>query len=236
MPVSYNLKILYKRKEISVPGGTFPRIKTSSLPVNILSFLLNHSAAMFMSDGTFHNSPLNSEKAFEVFFKENYASLCTYCQYKFDFSIDVSKEVTHTAFIKLWENRDSLTPGLPVKGYLYKIITNASLDILRHEKVKRQYQSDIETNFSEGAGKDFNEIDTKELALRLQSAVGALPEQMRKIFELSRYEGLKYAAIAAHLGISVKTVETQMSRALARLRESLSDYLFLILLIMLPWL
>lgn len=63
------------------------------------------------------------------------------------------------------------------------------------------------------------------MAAQIDKAVAELPEQMRRIFELSRYEGLKYNDIANHLNICVKTVETQMSRALVRLRQKLSNYL-----------
>jgi RNA polymerase sigma-70 factor, ECF subfamily len=59
-----------------------------------------------------------------------------------------------------------------------------------------------------------------------------LPEQMRRIFEMSRFEGLKYAQIAEQLNISVKTVETQISRALGKLREKLSAYLSSIIIIL----
>ncbi|MDB5232406.1 MAG: polymerase ECF-type sigma factor [Chitinophagaceae bacterium] len=191
---------------------------------------------MSISESAFNNSQLNDEEAFEMFFKQNFAALCAYCGYKFDFTLDLSKEVVHSAFIKLWENRSALSPGLSVKAYLYKIITNNCLDILKHEQVKQKYRVHIHNSFSEEAAIEFDQIDTKELAAKIDEAVSELPDQMRKIFELSRYEGLKYAAIAAHLNISVKTVETQMSRALARLRERLSDYLYLVFIVALPWL
>ena len=58
-----------------------------------------------------------------------------------------------------------------------------------------------------------------------------LPTECRKIFELSRQEGLKYQEIALKLNISIKTVETQMSRVLAKLRLQLREHIALVLLL-----
>lgn len=176
------------------------------------------------------------DKVFELFFKKYFMQLCAYCQYKFGFDLDLSKEVVHTAFIKLWETRQNISPGLSIKSYLYKIVTNNCLDILKHEKVKLKYEKlIIENTSSNASSSNFENADMKEMAAAIDKAVAELPEQMRRIFELSRYEGLKYNDIAKHLNISVKTVETQMSRALARLRQKLSHYLisFFILIIIL---
>jgi RNA polymerase sigma-70 factor (ECF subfamily) len=71
----------------------------------------------------------------------------------------------------------------------------------------------------------------KELADRIGQVIGELPEKCREVFLLSRNEHLKYQQIADRLQISVKTVETQMSKALQHLRERLKDYILVWLLI-----
>jgi RNA polymerase sigma-70 factor (ECF subfamily) len=68
-------------------------------------------------------------------------------------------------------------------------------------------------------------ILVKELEEKLRQAMNALPQQCRTIFQLSRFEGLKYQEIADQLGISIKTVENQMGKALKQLRVKLIDYL-----------
>jgi len=179
------------------------------------------------SAGLLHsNEPKFDDLAFEVLFRENFSGLCIYCQVKFDFDLDLAKEAVHTSFIKLWEMRSSLSPGLPVKPYLLKIITNVSYDILKHEKVKVKHDKHVLGNsgFS-NSRKDYDKAEYNELRFRIDKAVSELPGQMRIIFEMSRYDGLKYAEISSRLTISVKTVETQMSRALVKLRHKLSDYL-----------
>ncbi len=176
-------------------------------------------------EASFNNMKFD-DAALEFLFKKYFLSLCAYCQYKFGFDLDAAKEVVHTGFIKLWETRQNLSPGLSIKTYLYKIITNNCLDILKHEKVKQKYEKYFLQNCSEtDTGNDFASTDFKKLSADIDKAIEELPEQMHKIFILSRYEGLKYAAIAQQLDISIKTVETQMSRALVKLRQKLSDYL-----------
>jgi RNA polymerase sigma-70 factor, ECF subfamily len=188
---------------------------------NILHKKFRNSA----STSIVNNNTLDNA-AFEILFKENFAGLCAYCQYKFGFDLDLAKETVHSGFIKLWENRARLSPDSSIKVYLYTIITNISYDVMRHDKVKRKHENHVlENSTFNGNRVDFDRAEFSELKNNVDKAIAELPDQMRKIFELSRYEGLKYCQIAAHLSISVKTVETQMSRALVKLRSKLSDYL-----------
>jgi len=170
--------------------------------------------------------------AFEQYFKQHFASLCHWCQHKYDFDTDIAKEVVHTAFIKLWKNRSSLSPDMPIKAFLHKVIMNTSLDILRHTKVRQRFERFVQQR-NESAGSTPSEnLDAKKLQADIDTAVSELPDQMRTIFELSRYEGLKYAEIARQLNVSVNTVETQMGRALKKLRIKLAGYLTLFFIVM----
>ncbi|HUP13665.1 MAG TPA: RNA polymerase sigma-70 factor [Niastella sp.] len=170
--------------------------------------------------------------AFEHFFKLHFASLSTWCQHKYAFDTDIAKEVVHTAFIKLWKHRSTLAGDMPIKAFLHKVIMNTSLDILRHAKVRERFELFVQQR-NESAGLTPQEnYDTKKLQADIDSAVSELPGQMRTIFELSRYEGLKYAEIARQLNVSVNTVETQMGRALKKLRIKLAGYLTLFFIVM----
>ncbi len=172
------------------------------------------------------------ETVFEAFFKENFTPLTAYCQYKFGFDPDLAKEIVHTAFIKLWEVKDDLTENVPVKVYLQKIITNKALDTLRHRRViEKSIKLVSDGNEEPGTINNIDIVDFKELLELVHGVIREMPEQMRIVFELSRLEGLKYRDIALKLGISIKTVETQMSRALAKLRQRLSKYLMALLII-----
>ena len=109
---------------------------------------------------------------------------------------------------------------------MYNVVTNTSLDIFKHRNVKEQYKMYVVQNTPVSLlHHDYESADFKDLINHINKAVFDLPEQMRTVFELSRFEGLKYLEIANHLGISVKTMETQMSRALVKLRQKLAHYL-----------
>ena len=176
----------------------------------------------------------NANAVFNELFREYFKPLCAYCQFKFGFDIDVAKDAVHSGFVKLLESNFHFSSDAPTRTYLYKTVNNICLDLLRHEKTKQYYQQIInKDSFETEATEDYGTAEYKELQNNINRAVAEMPDQMRQVFELSRYEGLKYAEIAARLGISIKTVETQMSRALARLRQKLASYLSMYWFVML---
>lgn len=184
------------------------------------------------------NAVMFDDVAFEKFFRKHFTPLCAYCQYKFGFDLELAKDTVHTGFSRLWENRQTISPELSIKAYLYKIVTNLSLDILKRDKVKRKHVKYLLDHSEESTGYNiYNDVDYKQLSASIEKAVSEMPEQMRKVFELCRYKELKCAETAELLGISVKTVETQMSRALVKLRQKLSYYLIsgFVLLMLFKW-
>ncbi len=112
------------------------------------------------------------------------------------------------------------------------LIAPISLDFLKHEKVKQKHIEFIKEAVPDMEVTGFEILDLKQLSASINEAVAGLPELMRKIYELSRYEGLKYKAIATQLNISIKTVENQMGRALLKLREKLLHHLPLLLFVL----
>ena len=81
---------------------------------------------------------------------------------------------------------------------------------------------------------DIQPMAALELEQQLEIGIQSLPEKCREVFELNRKEGMKYAQIAEALGISVKTVEAQMSKALSVLRVHLREFLSLIIFLLMP--
>ena len=180
----------------------------------------------------------NKNKAFDDLFREYFKPLCAYCQYKFGLDIDVAKDVVHSAFINLLESDFTFSSKLSSKTYLYKVVTNICLDLKRHEKVKQKQVEFFQKQATNtNTGNENITAEWKELQNDINKAIAELPDQMRKVFELSRYEGLKYAEIARQMGISIKTVEIQMSRALVKLRKELASYLsiYWLLLLIYDW-
>lgn len=144
---------------------------------------------------------------------------------KYTRDLDAAKNLVHEVFIQLWEKFDTLPPDTNYKSYCYTSVRNRGLNYLRDRKKFVMLE-----NVGEEQRTVLNStIETAELEEKIETAIASLPEKCRMVFELNRAEGLKYAEIAAKMNISVKTVEAQMSKALAVLREHLTEFLTIIL-------
>jgi len=172
------------------------------------------------------------KQKFEILFREYFTGL-SYFARKFTGDLDSAKEIVHRVFIRIWENRTEFDWDKPAKSYLFTSVYNRSLNYVRDNKKFIRHDPSLgNTPVNEEAV--FNDsYASLELEERIQKALGKLPEKCREIFELSRFENKKYTEIAEQLNISVKTVETQMSKALHILKEELRDYLTIILLLLL---
>jgi RNA polymerase sigma-70 factor (ECF subfamily) len=167
------------------------------------------------------------EAAFEKVFKTHFDSLYNYA-YTILKNESSAEEVVQQVFFKIWEKRESLPDETMLKAYLYRAVHNESLNAIKRQKVRTGYGmyavSSIEVTTDNAAGK----VNMRELQQELQKAMNELPEQCRTIFQMSRFEEMKYKEIADELNISPKTVENQMGKALRILREKLAHFLPLI--------
>ena len=175
------------------------------------------------------NVNIYDDTAFEQLFKAHYKPLHAYAHLILK-DLDLAEEIVQNMFLKFWEKRELLKVDASVKAYLYKCIYNDSLNYLKHEKVKTKYQDFTKQTRNELSESAAAKVELGELHFNLREALNELPEQCRTIFQLSRFEELKYREIAEQLGISIKTVEKQMSKALQILRVKLVDFLILVLL------
>lgn len=164
----------------------------------------------------------------ENLFEDYYAAVLLYC-----ISIvkdrDDAEDIVQRAFISLWRKMSSIDFHTSARAYLYRSVYYASLDLIKHKKIRKRYEDEAKNN---------NQItyaihnEEKELSQKIESAINDLPDQCRRIFKMSRYDRLRYREISATLHISEKTVEKHMVKALKILRERLKDYLPMILFLM----
>ena len=141
----------------------------------------------------------------------------------------IAEDIIQDLFVKIWQNRKNLDTSKSIKSYLYSAVKNESLKFLRDTKFEIKDDEKILTmhgNFNEPD----KELECKELNEKIYSAINSLPEKCREIFIMNRFDHLKYREIAELLDISIKTVETQMGRALKKLKEILGSLLSVILL------
>ncbi|MEZ0454307.1 RNA polymerase sigma-70 factor [Sphingobacterium thalpophilum] len=167
----------------------------------------------------------NKEKNFEQLFRAHYKELHRYA-FRYLGDSEGAEEVVQQVFLRLWEKDWEHQVHTSLKSYLYRAIYNESMNVLKKEQRKLKYQSyEIHRQELEPAVDE----STKDLDKKLQLALAGLPEKSRTVFELSRFQEMKYKDIAATLDLSIKTVEGHMSRALRHLRTELMDYLTLII-------
>ncbi len=168
---------------------------------------------------------VTTKSQFEKIFRDHYSNLCAYANH-FLKDTDASEEVVQEVMYKLWMQRSAIVITGSLQSYLFRAVRNGSLNVLKHLDVREEYRRYREQE-STGTGTADGLIIT-ELQEKIRKAIDLLPIERRKVFIMSRYDGLTYQEIAERLNISIKTVENQMGKALKFLREELAEYL--------PWL
>lgn len=136
----------------------------------------------------------------------------------------VAEEITQDVFLELWRRREAFPPDSTVGAYVLQSVRNRSLNHLRHLQVQQRSVVQVEA-MTEPAEQADVATGVNELEAAIRVAVDALPPRTREVFLMSRERGLRYNEIAETLGVTVKAVEANMSRALRLLRESLAGWL-----------
>lgn len=157
---------------------------------------------------------------FEELFRTYYADLVAFAA-RMAGSTDAAEDLVQEVFVAIWRRRAELPPATVSRAYLYKAVRHRALNALRHDRIVRDSAEPPEHSFVASAEDDLIHNETESM---VRAAIARLPERARLMFTLSRDEGLTYAEIASVTGVSVKTVETQMGRALRALRQSLAGF------------
>lgn len=164
---------------------------------------------------------LSDKNTFEKVFNTYYQQLSAFA-FQYVESHEIAEEIVQDTFTNIWSKSGRIEIRTAVKSYLYGAVRNACLNFIKHKKIERRYEEQEQWK-SEGFETDFLELD--ELQQEIDNGLAQLPEKCRQIFEMSRFEEKKYKEIAEELGLSIKTVENQMGRALKVMRTALSRHL-----------
>jgi RNA polymerase sigma-70 factor (ECF subfamily) len=135
---------------------------------------------------------------------------------------NLAEDAAQEAFIRAWKHLPNYRPRSPFRNWVYRIATNAALDVLRRER--ETVDADELPLTSSEAGPEASMV-AEERTLRVKQAVLALPEASRAVLVLREYEGLSYKGIADTLGIPIGTVMSRLNYARSQLRESLAPCL-----------
>jgi RNA polymerase sigma-70 factor (family 1) len=148
-------------------------------------------------------------------------------------SRELAEEVLQEIFTNFWAKRQSLQSNINIAAYLHLAVQNSVIDQYRKKLVKEKYKEAFKIVHSEADNSTEDAILMKELTYTIETEVSHLPDKCRSVYELSRNEHKTNREIAAYLGISEKTVENHLTKALSRLRLSLTHYLVLVLAVLL---
>lgn len=177
-----------------------------------------------------HGAPSKDHVHFELLFRTHRARLVSFARRYVDCP-DLAEEVVAEVFLRVWMQGTCRTGRceLPVR-YLFVAVRNQALKARRHQKVAERWRTAATAQphapaMSQPPAAPDRELEVAELAHAVDEAVSRLPERCRRAYLLHRQEGLSQAAVAEIMGISVRTVETQLGKATKALRHSLAPWL-----------
>ncbi|MDQ8005900.1 MAG: RNA polymerase sigma-70 factor [Pedobacter sp.] len=163
-----------------------------------------------------------NKEAFNHFFTIYYWRLVAFAK-QYTKHLESAEEISSELFVKLWLKRSEFSSILNPEVYLYVSVKNACLNLIRSGK--RQLAVIEDENNLEVSSANYSHLEDKELVKLLDAAVSSLPEQRKIIFKLIKEDGLKTSTVAQILGLSRRTVENQLYKAVKTLADEISGYL-----------
>lgn len=159
---------------------------------------------------------------FKSIYTRYYSKMCVYASTLLN-DEDEAEEIVQRIIMKLWEQRDIFQTIDNLQSYLFRTVKNSCFNQLAHKKIEEKYKSEAWIELKTLELKSL-EVDFKEeKEEKIRKAVDELPERCREIVIMSKYNGLKQKEIAEKLNISVKAVESQITRAFSILRKALKN-------------
>ncbi len=167
---------------------------------------------------------LGSRPALQQVFYLHHGMVCSVI-HRFIQDRDTVEDLAQEVFVRFWEKREQIQITTSLSAYLRRMAINEALGYLRRNK--HLYDAEVTPQLADAHQE--NSAETQylhtELELSVRAAIDTLPPKCREVFLLSRFEEMTYQEIADQMGISIKTVENQMGKALKILRERLKSYL-----------
>ncbi|UCC73720.1 MAG: RNA polymerase sigma-70 factor [Gemmatimonadota bacterium] len=182
------------------------------------------SAGAALGTATIEAVRVGDRDAFETFFHATYDLVCAVIASRVPDS-SVVEELAQDVYLRIWRRHDRLRADGSLEGYAVRAARNTALNYLKRAGRERQWLRRQARRPAPSLPAADEPLILRELSCAVRDAMAELPTGCRTVFQLSRDGGLTYREIARTLGISVKTVEHQMGRALRLLRERLEPYL-----------
>lgn len=165
---------------------------------------------------------------FDDLFRYNYRPLCMYALHYLQ-DINLAEDIVQDSFMTLWETLQKGSHIFNRKSYLYTIVRNRCLDYLRNSGIRTESLLPYDTY---GIIDDNDAQERSQMEAQLWTAIDRLPQKCRKVFILSKRDGLKYEEIAKELGLSVNTVRNQISKALKLIRKGTVKFFIIVIVVL----
>ncbi len=166
------------------------------------------------------------ERAYEDLFFQYYSRLCGFAV-KIVGSDELAKDCVQEVFLKIWRNRANWEVNYSLSVYLYRAVRNQALNKIEKRRTKRDYtQQYYEEGFHKKEEQSQLSSEKSKLIEKIWKVVTEMPDRRRMVFELHKRHGLSYKEIAEVMGITRKTVENHMGRALQDIRDKISHNKF----------
>ena len=163
------------------------------------------------------------KEAFRFFFDRYYTDLCNFVNIYIRDST-ISEEIVQDIYVYFWEKKRKINIESSVRSYLMRASKNKSLNYIRNEKIKLNIYEKLSRATEVSEDMPDNILDANQLRKIIDDSVNQLPEKCREVYLLAKSKNMSYKEIAGELGISLKTVENHMGKALKRLRKTLMPY------------
>ena len=180
----------------------------------------------------------NFDLTYKALFRRYYPSLIFYATRLV--GEEEAEDVVQDVFVELWKRKDSIEIGEQIQAFLYRAVYTRALNVLKHRNVEDGYcaaMEEINRRRAEFYQPDNNEvirkIEDRELRKEILDAINELPDKCKEVFKLSYLHDMKNKEIADVLGVSLRTVEAHMYKALKFLRNRLGHLWFILLLFLL---
>ena len=181
-----------------------------------LKNLTDHDLLCFLRD--------DRMDAFEELYNRHWKNLYSFV-FKRIHSREIAEELVQEFLTNLWASRKHMVIKTSFEGYIYTAARNLVLNYIAKETRHNAYSQFMQLFKSERDNSTEETLNLKDLYLNLQRELNSLPYKCRSVFELSRQENKSNKQIAAELGISEKTVESHLTKAIKRLRIGLNTFL-----------
>ena len=174
-----------------------------------------------------HKDPFDDFKkgdprALQMIFRQYYGALCIFAERMLP-DRPAAEDIVGETFVKLWNRHTHFESLQNVKAFLYITTRNASLNLLKQMKRESLSKKQLAYISTDKEGFVLNEIIRNEVLREINREIERLPEQCRRIFKMSYFDGKKNHEIAALLKISAHTVKNQKARAIQLLRVKLPN-------------